>query len=781
MALTDQRQSPRSEQRRPQSAGARRPSQGRPSSPARGSGPHGDGTPPDQLWARAALVLGALLAALAGIHVLVADLSWWFVGAAFATVVVGVATFVRTLSARRWLPPLVAIVVAIIGVTAGYASDVAFLGFLPSADAVDRLTAVSRSGFQSIANQAIPAEPQLGIVFLLALLMIGCALAAEAAAAHRLPALTAIPLLGLLVIPTAVRPELTDPVWFVVTAALYLLLLRSGRAQTSRRVFVVAGVAAIVGGLVTPSILPSVDPDAAATTGGLAAGVNPLINLGDDLRRGDPVVAVTYTTDSDSGLYLRLATLDSFNGRTWSPTRVPALSERTVDAFPPPAGLTDAVLRERKEAVVEVGNISGRWLPLPYPAQSVTGTEGDWFWEPDGLSARTSNSSLSGQTYSVAFSNVEPSLDQLQVSVPVTDLDTAPAEYADIDVLRYLGLPARMPQIITDTAAEIRGSLTSNYDIALALQAYFQDGDFEYSEDAPVEQGYDGSGTDVLAEFLVAKSGYCVHYSSAMAVMARSLGIPARIAVGFQPGEQSTIDGQPVYTVSSHDLHAWPELYFEGVGWLRFEPTPGRGEVPDYGLDAPVDDPATPENEALPATNAPSAAPTATAAPERPVEIDPLTGAPVVPEQAADPLPIVLLVMLGILLLAGLTPAAARALVRRRRYARVRRGEDAAAAAWDEVRDTARDHGWAAPDSETPRDFAERLAVVMAGSEATITGFRDDVELSAFAPPGRGSPTVEELRSVRRAIGATVTRRLRLRAVFLPTSLASRFRWDPDG
>lgn len=725
-------------------------------------------------------MLASLLAALAGIHVIVADLSWWLVGAAFATLVVGVATLTRTRTSRRWLPPLLAIVAAVIVLTAGYAGDVAFLGFLPNADVAERFTDISRSGFLSIAEQAIPAEPQLGIVFLLALLMIGCALAAESAVALRLPALTAVPLLGLLVIPTAVRTELTDPLWFVVTAVLYLLLLRTGRSQTSRGVFLLAGVAAIIGGLITPSILPSVDPDAGATTGGLAAGVNPLINLGADLRRGDPVLAATYTTDADSGLYLRLATLDSFNGRTWSPTVVPSQPDRTVDAFPAPAGLADAVLRERQEAVVEVGNISGRWLPLPYPAQSVTGTEGDWFWEPDGLSARTSNSSVNGQTYSVAFSDVEPTIDQLQVSAPVVNLEAAPIDYPDIDVLRYLGLPARMPQIITETAAEIRGTLTSNYDIALALQAYFQSGDFEYSEDAPVEQGYDGSGTDVLARFLVEKSGYCVHYSSAMAVMARSLGIPARIAVGFQPGEQSTIDGQSVYTVSSHDLHAWPELFFEGVGWLRFEPTPGRGEVPEYGLEAPVDDPTTPENEALPATSAPSAAPTATAAPERPVEIDPLTGDPVVPTRAADPLPVVLLVMLAILLAGGLTPAVARAIVRRRRYARMRRGEDAAAAAWDEVRDTARDHGWAAPDSETPRDFAERLAVVMAGDESMISGLRGDVELSAFAPPGRGAPTVDELRSVRRAIAATVSRRGRLRAVFLPASLATRFRWDPS-
>ena len=170
-----------------------------------------------------------------------------------------------------------------------------------------------------------------------------------------------------------------------------------------------------------------------------------------------------------------------------------------------------------------------------------------------------------------------------------------------------------MPEIISQTAIEVAGAAGTPYDQALALQSYLRAAPFAYSEDAPVADGFDGSGLDALAVFLQEKVGYCVHYASAMAVMARTLGIPSRIAVGFQPGDLQLVDGRSVYTVSSDDLHAWPELYFDGVGWLRFEPTPGRGSVPDYGTLL-VDDPNTPEDESNPTPVA-----TSTAAPgERP-------------------------------------------------------------------------------------------------------------------------------------------------------------------
>ena len=133
-----------------------------------------------------------------------------------------------------------------------------------------------------------------------------------------------------------------------------------------------------------------------------------------------------------------------------------------------------------------------------------------------------------------------------------------------------------VPATVVAAAQEVAGDAATSWDRALALQNWFRtSGGFVYSEEAPVEGGYDGSGLDVLGEFLDQRSGYCVHFASAMAVMSRLLGIPARVAVGFQPGTPETLDDGTVrWTVTTHDLHAWPELYFEGVGWLRFEPTP---------------------------------------------------------------------------------------------------------------------------------------------------------------------------------------------------------------
>ena len=78
--------------------------------------------------------------------------------------------------------------------------------------------------------------------------------------------------------------------------------------------------------------------------------------------------------------------------------------------------------------------------------------------------------------------------------------------------------------------------LDNNYDRALALQRYFRSGEFEYSETAPVADDYDGNGLSVIAEFLQRKAGYCVHFSSAMAVMARTLGHPVAHRRGLCAG-----------------------------------------------------------------------------------------------------------------------------------------------------------------------------------------------------------------------------------------------------
>ena len=713
----------------------------------------------------------ALFAAFAGLHVTLLDISWWLVAAAFVVVALGAAVLARVWTRHPVLPTVAALVATVVGLTVGYAPDTALVGLIPTPATLGRFRELIDSGLLSIQEQRLPANPELGIVFIVAIFAAGTAILADLLVwTLRSPALVALPLLAVLVVPVAVRAGIADPVWFTVVAALYLGLLRSGRRSASGGVTLGVGVVVLLAALLAPSVLPKVVDDPGPVGGvGLAAGINPLINLGDDLRRGDPVTALQYTSDDGQGVYLRLATLADFSGRSWSPDPVVDDPTHTVDAFPPPDGLLPTVHQDSHSTTVNVADITGRWLPAPYPATSISGLQGTWMWDQQSLAVRSSDAGAGGQKYTVDFVGVKPTLAQLQVATPgVSQADP-----------RYLALPKDVPYLFVQTALSVAGPAATDYDRALALQDYFRSGQFSYSEDAPVAGGFDGSGLDVMAAFLQAKTGYCVHFASAMAVMARILGIPSRIAVGFQPGAASSINGVRTFTVSSHDLHAWPELYFDGIGWLRFEPTPGRGVLPSYSDPTAVDDLATAPTTTASAPATAATAPAATST-GKPLADDPTGGVATPATAAASPVPLVLGIVLIVLLLAALSPAAARVIVRRLRRRRMRLGRDPATAAWAEVRDTARDHGWAAPDTETPRDFAERLGVVLVDDRAAVASLRASIEATAFGPPTRATISLEELDEVRRAISRSVDGRDRVRAVLLPASLLTRWRFDPS-
>ena len=113
----------------------------------------------------------------------------------------------------------------------------------------------------------------------------------------------------------------------------------------------------------------------------------------------------------------------------------------------------------------------------------------------------------------------------------------------------------------------------SPYEATLLLERWFRrEGGFRYEEQPPASV----SGRPPLVDFVVAtRAGYCQHYAGAMAVMLRLLGIPARVGVGFTAG---TWKGG-VWTVTDHQAHAWVEAWFDGFGWLAFDPTPGRGTL----------------------------------------------------------------------------------------------------------------------------------------------------------------------------------------------------------
>ncbi|WP_308637815.1 transglutaminase-like domain-containing protein [Paenibacillus silvisoli] len=155
---------------------------------------------------------------------------------------------------------------------------------------------------------------------------------------------------------------------------------------------------------------------------------------------------------------------------------------------------------------------------------------------------------------------------------------TASSAYVETVALEeaYTQLPDGLPARVGDLAADIiakAGSPANRYDQVQAVAAYLRS-HYAYS----LQSSVPAAGTDFVDDFLFRQDqGYCVHFASAMAVMLRTQGIPARYVKGFAPGEamEGTPGGAGLYTVRASDAHAWVEVFFPGVGWVAFEPTPG--------------------------------------------------------------------------------------------------------------------------------------------------------------------------------------------------------------
>ena len=741
----------------------------------------------------------AVVVALGGLNQLLVGGVWWLLAGVVAILVVVAIAAVRYGTRRPIVPTIAGAAALLVVLTLFFAADTALLGLIPTPGTVGRFGDLLAGGGISIQEQGVPATAVPGILFILC---VGAGLVAISIDAFtvvaKAPALAGIPLLAIVAVPGFIDPDFTDPFYFVLAGAAWLLIVyvSSPRAQPG----VAFGIAAVamVAALVVPVALPAVEPVDAPTAGeGYATGLNPIIDLGDDLRRPNAVVALTYTTSSVDRQYLRMATLGDFTDDAWEPTIGSGGGDTRPDVIAAAPGRADDVAVVESTTTISMGNVRGRWLPVPYAPTSVTGLIGTWVWDPETLNVRSERSTVRGQDYVVTTQAADPTSDQLRAADPVVTDELRP----------YLALPNSLPPIVAETAASVTAAATTNYDRALALQTYFRGGQFTYSEDAPVENGYDGTAPSVIGQFLEQKSGYCVHFSSAMAAMARTLGIPARVAVGFTTGTENdnVTTGEPEYTVTTDELHAWPELYFAGVGWVRFEPTVGRSNVPLY-RDAAVDNPATPDIDESVATPAPTTAPQ-DVAPER----DDTGSAPNSQAQAGLSWnTIVLLLAALVLLLVLAVPAVARFAKRRRRVRDLRHGS--ALGAWEEVQDTALDLGWQLTDAETPREFAERLAVDRDAREFAATGpvggspitgepavaalqrLRAAVELESFARAGGGArastataaATASDLHTVLVALRSGVDRKVRLRAALLPASVLARWfavgaRWRGQG
>jgi hypothetical protein len=349
----------------------------------------------------------------------------------------------------------------------------------------------------------------------------------------------------------------------------------------------------------------------------------------------------------------------------------------------------------------------------------------------------------------VSALEVRPTIDQLR-GAP----DTVPAR-----MKRYVRVPQELRSELRGIADDVVGNAPTQYDRALALQEWLRSDEFLYSPEVSTTVG-DGSGTDAILAFLEYRQGYCVHFASAMATMARTLDIPARVGVGFIPGVQEK-QGSDSWIVSLHDLHAWPELYFAGVGWVRFEPTPAaRGvEAPEWArpeVAGPPEDPNAPGNpNAVPGSQGDRA--------DSPRNLEGLGGLdPALTDGGANggggaaigagpvQIPVVpLLIGLGVLLLLA-APSAARVLVRRRRWSQATAPAAKARAAWADLLDTMTDLGQPWREADSPRAGIDRLVGDQRLEQPAAEAAR---RLATATERARYAPTMAEVGDLRADAG----------------------------
>lgn len=490
--------------------------------------------------------------------------------------------------------------------------------------------------------------------------------------------------------------------------------LRSGTGLAA-----VAGAAALVAGPLLPGAgdPPLVDWRDRAGHDTTRVTLSPLVDIRG--RLVEQANTEVFTVKADRRAYWRLTALDTFDGQVWGARGSYRTARGRLPGAPRPAA--GALAEDEQEFAIS--GLATIWLPAAYRPARFDGPDGVRF-DPESATLVTERASATGLVYRVRSVTASPSADEL-VGAP----GETPAEVRR----RYTALPPGFPGRVAELAARVTAGEATPYGKARALQDWFR-ANFTYSLDvAP------GHGTDAMVRFLRERRGYCEQFAGTYAAMARAVGLPARVAVGFTPGELGP-DGR--YHVTGRQAHAWPEVYIAGHGWVAFEPTPGRGApgaeaytgVPEQ-QDTSRGTVVTPTTQPGPAATAPG--PEATA--PRPGLADELRTAdegPAAPRRSAWP---GRLAATGVAL-AGLAgtwlvgvPAAA-ALRRRRRRARARDPEAVAVLAWEEATEALALAGLPRRPAETPAEYAGRVAAVDGPAAEVLPGLAAAVTAALFAP-----------------------------------------------
>ncbi len=720
---------------------------------------------------------------------------WHVIGLVVMVAAVGV--LLRAAHAARSLVLLGQFVVLIAVVAVGYLEHTVHVHVLTS-----QIADLIGDAHATVVESAPPAPVTPGLDFVLSLVVPVLAIAADyLAVTARNPAAAGIPLLGVFMLSASNQAAGLNPLYFVLVAIVWLSMLAHGTSRTMRgwastsarastparfenlfsrhtSVARLLGVGTLALALVIPAVLPHRDPvmlggglGQASSRGGHggSAMFGSEEDIARDLKDQGSGVVLSFRTDDPSPPPLRVLTTATYRDGRWDlHPRQDHLADGSDRTRMADQGRTGDVPTSSFRMTVRHNTLRAPQLAAPFPTTTADLDGTPWRYRP---STGRIVPEHTASTYTLTYQRLK---DNARPTAASSHTTPGPA---------FLDLPAGAADRVTQLARSIGGR--TPFARAIAIQDYLRDGSFTYSlKLAARRKGPGGADLDPLSNFLVTKKGYCIQFATAMVMLARADGIPARFAVGFLPGEQQSDDR---YRVIRSDAHAWPELWFPGLGWTRFEPTPGvrSGSAPLYAVATTPDVAPEPEHTIDPRDRAPrQTAPAPAPAPTH--HATPRSTTSVWPALAWALLALVLLVAAGLVM-----PAVAR--LRRRRWGTRRHGISPVEAEWTVLRSRLDDLGIPPPEGRSPRAeedyYRHRLALGTSGSGAqALHAAVHTVESARYAPPtAQATDTirvasthlVREARSMaprrtrlaarlwprtgRRAVGAVLRRRTRRR------------------
>ena len=509
----------------------------------------------------------------------------------------------RRLNVPRALIVLIQALLVICTLTLLLAHDVAIGGVIPGPGALHELSDKFSAGGSDLRRFAPPTPETPGITALMAVSGAAFAFVIELLSVTlRRPVLAGAPILAVYLIPATRQPGGLSWLAFVCAAAGYLALMgtdgherlgqwgrtvhhRTGRPSLAgatntgltRRISVWAIAVALLLPLLIPATPQLLDLGGGGSGNGNGNGtifLKNTVDIAQDLTNPTANPLFSYRTSSSAPLreYFQQEVLTQFNGNEWDPPG--NISPVAPGAANVPGLQNPAISRQSVHISVDVdGKFGFSTAPSPYATTDVSGLP-DLQIDANTLTVFVndkSDGSRNGTQYTTTSTQLTPTASQLL---------TATAGHDSLGK-GYLALPSDVRGLLTQTAEQITASDATPYQKAMALQDYFQLG-FTYTLTPKIT----GTGTAAIESFLQNKAGFCQQFAATMAAMARALGIPAVVAIGYTPG---TEQANGSFQVTTHDAHAWPMLYFDGIGWVQFEPTPkivsgGRAQAQPWTL-----------------------------------------------------------------------------------------------------------------------------------------------------------------------------------------------------